>query len=129
MTKLLQRVWSAIMNMFKVDGNLSIDTSNVYVNGEKADLSVCNISDVDYSKLVVEGKCKSNVIYVVSSDCINAYGQQLKNLAAPTDLSDATTKEYVDAQLSDVHCMTRDEVVQIAKEVFKNSLSSILSMI
>ena len=129
MTKLLQRVWSIIMNIFKVDGNLSIDTSNVYVNGEKADLSVCNISDVDYSKLVVEGKCKSNVIYVVSSDNINAYGQQLKNLAAPTDLSDATTKEYVDAQLSIMHGITRDEVVQIAKEVFKSSLSSILSSI
>ena len=37
------------MNIFKVDGNLSIDTSNVYVNGEKADLSVCNISDVVFS--------------------------------------------------------------------------------
>ena len=62
------------MNMFKVDGNLSIDTSNVYVNGEKADLSVCSISDVDYSTLVVEGKCEDNVIYVVSSDNIDAYG-------------------------------------------------------
>ena len=99
------------MNMFKVDGNLSIDTSNVYVNGEKADLSVCSVSDVDYSRLVVEGKCESNVIYVVSSDSINAYGQQLKNLAAPTDLSDAATKEYVDTQLSGMHGITRDEVV------------------
>lgn len=117
------------MNIFKVDGNLSIDTSNVYVNGEKADLSVCNISDVDYSKLVVEGKCESNVIYVVSSDSIDAYGQQLKNLAAPTDLSDATTKEYVDIQISSIHGITRDEIVQIAKEVFKSSLSSILSSI
>ena len=62
------------MNMFKVDGNLSIDTSNVYVNGKKADLSVCNISDIDYNKLVVESKCEDNVIYVVSSDNINAHG-------------------------------------------------------
>ena len=117
------------MNMFKVDGNLSIDTSNVYVNGEKADLSVCSISDIDYSKLVVEGKCESNVLYVVSSDSINAYGYQLKNLAAPTDLSDAATKEYVDTQLSSIHGITRDEVTQIAKEVFRSSLSSILSAI
>ena len=129
MLKLLQKVWSAIMNMFKVDGNLSIDTSNVYVNGEKADLSVCNISDIDYSKLVVEGKCESNVLYVISSDNINAYGYQLKNLAAPTDLSDAATKEYVDIQLSSMHGITRDEVAQIAKEVFKSSLSSILRAI
>ena len=131
MAKLLQRVWNEIMNMFKVDGNLSIDTSNVYVNGEKADLSICNISDIDYSKLVVEGECESNVIYVVSSDNINAYGQQLKNLAAPTDLGDAATKEYVDAQislLSTMHHMTKDEVVQISKDVLKNSIQSILSV-
>ena len=38
----------------------------------------------------------SNELYIVSSDYINAYGEQLKNLAQPTDLSDATTKEYVD---------------------------------
>ena len=117
------------MNMFKVDGNLLIDTSNVYVNGEKADLSICSISDIDYGRLVVEGKCESNVIYVVSSDSINAYGQQLKNLAAPTDLGDAATKEYVDTQLSGMHGITRDEVAEIAKEVFKSSLSSILSAI
>lgn len=117
------------MNIFKVDGNLSIDTSNVYVNGEKIDLSVCNISDVEYYKLVVENACKNNVIYVVNSAYANAYGQQLKNLAAPTNLNDAATKEYVDAQLSNMHNMTRDEVMQISKEVFKNSLSSILSAI
>ena len=129
MLDVLQKVWRAIMNMFKVDGNLSIDTSNVYVNGEKTDLSVCSISDVDYRQLLVEDACKSNVIYVVSSDYVNAYGQQLKNVAAPTDLSDAATKEYVDAQISGVHGMTKDEVVQIAKEVFKSGLSSILSVI
>ena len=62
------------MNLFKVDGNLSIDTSNVYVNGVKSDLSVCKISDIDYNNLVTSGRCESNVLYVVSSDCINAYG-------------------------------------------------------
>lgn len=57
MLKALKKAWSAIMGMFKVDGNLSIDTSNVYVDGVKADLSVCHISDIDYHSLVVEGKC------------------------------------------------------------------------
>ena len=33
----------------------------------------------------------------MSSNYINAYGEQLKNLAEPTDLSDATTKGYVDS--------------------------------
>ena len=120
------------MNLFKVDGNLSIDTSNVYVNGCKVDLSVCNVSDVEYCNLVVEDKCQSNVLYVISSDFINAYSQQIKNLAAPTLSDDAATKNYVDSQvsqLSSVERITRDDVVQIAKDVFKNSLQSILSTI
>lgn len=57
MLKALKRIWSTIMNMFKVDGNLSIDTSNVYVNGVKADLSVCHMSDTVYHDLVNEGRC------------------------------------------------------------------------
>ena len=89
-----------IMNLFKVDGNLSIDTSNVYVDGVKADLSVCYMSDVDYHQLVAKDRCEANVIYVVSSDCINAYGEQVKNLATPTDPTDATTKQYVDEQIA-----------------------------
>ena len=103
------------MSMFKVDGNLSIDTSNVYVDGVKADLSVCHISDIDYYGLVNEGRCQGNVVYVVSSDCINAYGGQAKNLAAPTDPDDAATKQYVDEQIAQAlggHPeITRDEVI------------------
>ena len=117
------------MNMFKVDGNLSIDTSNVYINGAKADLSVCAVSDVEYERFALEGACLSNVIYVVSSDCVNAYGQQLKNLAAPTDPDDAATKEYVDAQVSSARGMTREEAAMIAKDVLKSCLSGLLSAI
>lgn len=120
------------MNLFKVDGNLSIDTSNVYVNGNKTDLSICTISDTRYYNLAAEEKCQDNVIYIVSSDYINAYGEQLKNLATPTLSDDAATKYYVDSQvssLSSMHKITRAEVIQIAKDVFKNSLQSILSTI
>jgi len=117
------------MNMFKVDGNLSIDTSNVYINGEKTDLSVRAVSDAEYERLVLDGACGSNVIYVVSSDCINAYGQQLKNLAAPTDRSDAATKEYIDAQVSSARGVTREEAARIAKDAIRSCLSGILSAI
>ena len=126
---LIKKVWSAIMNMFKVDGNLSIDTSNVYINGAKADLSVCAVSDSEYERLALEGACLSNVVYVVSSDCVNAYGQQLKNLAAPTDPDDAVTKEYVDAQVSSTRSVTREEVAMIAKDTLRSCLSGILSAI
>lgn len=53
--KTLARLWRMIMSIFKVDGNLSIDTSNVYVDGVQADLSVCSISEADYSRLVASG--------------------------------------------------------------------------
>ena len=126
---LIKKVWSAIMNMFKVDGNLSIDTSNVYINGEKADLSVRAVSDAEYARLALEGACLSNVVYVVSSDCVNAYGQQLKNLAAPTDPGDAATKEYVDEQVGSARGVTREEAAAIAKDALRSCLSGILSAI
>lgn len=63
---------------------------------------------------------------------MNAYGMQLKNLAAPSSSNDAATKEYVDvkvSELSAVDLITRADAVQIAKEVFKSGLQSILSSI
>ena len=44
----------------------------------------------------------SNALYIVEDDHIDAYGQQIKNIAYPTDLSDAATKEYVDSSHSNV---------------------------
>ena len=132
MLNFIKKIWDSFMNLFKVDGNLSIDINNIYINGVKSDLSICNISDTDYYKLLVEDKCEDNVLYIVSSDFSNAYGKQLKNLAAPIAADDAATKEYVDCQvsaLSSRQYVSRDEVVQIAKDVFKSSLQSILSAI
>lgn len=41
-------------------------------------------------------------MYVISSDYIEAYGQQIKNVAEPTELSDAATKEYVDIAVGSI---------------------------
>lgn len=131
MLKFIKKVWYAIMNVFKVDGNLSIDTSNVYVNGSKADLSICQLDTSEYYQLVSSGKCASNTLYVISSSSINAYGQKIENLGMPMLSDDAATKGYVDnqiGQLPDISkLVTRDEVAQIAKDVFKSNLQSILS--
>ena len=43
-----RKIKEAIMSLFNVNGNLSIDTSNVYIDGKKTDLSVCRISENDY---------------------------------------------------------------------------------
>ena len=48
MLNFIKKVWYAIMNVFKVDGSLSIDTSNVYVDGSKADLSICQLDTSEY---------------------------------------------------------------------------------
>ena len=71
----------------------------------------------------------SNELYIVSSDYINAYGEQLKNLAEPTDLSDAATKEYVDnadfsisSQLSDLISAMYDDLKHVATDSIMSSL-------
>lgn len=65
-------------------------------------LSVINIAANDYYDLVVNGKTDGNTIYIVLSDFINAYGQQMKNLDAPVDDNDAATKKYVDTAVQSV---------------------------
>ena len=40
------------MSLFTVNGELSIDTSNVYVDGQKIDLTIQKIAYKDYIELV-----------------------------------------------------------------------------
>lgn len=69
----------------------------IFIDGISAEsLCAIHISQDDFYQRVENGQISSNELYIVSSDYINAYGEQLKNLAQPTDLSDAATKEYVD---------------------------------
>ena len=75
MWKFIKKIGQMIMNLFKVNGELSIDTSNIYVNGKQTDLSVCTIKKSDYEKLVINDECQLNTLYVVESDFIDAYGQ------------------------------------------------------
>lgn len=56
---------------------------------ERTDLSVVKLSGDDYLDLVEGGDVLSGALYVVESDYEDAYGQQIKNVAAGSDLSDA----------------------------------------
>ena len=70
-----------------------------YVDGLSTEsLSVVHISQEEFYQKVVASALLSNELYVVSGNYINAYGQQLKNLAYPKDLSDAITIEYLHNQ-------------------------------
>ena len=73
------------------------------------------------------------MLYVVDSNIIDAYGQQMKNLGDPTELGDATNKKYVDDSLTatahvlstdynaKINAITSDE--SIVKEIEFNGLA------
>ena len=107
------------MNLFTVNGELSIDTSNIYVNGEKADLSVCKIRQSEYNELVKNESCLSNTLYVVESDYIDAYGQQMKNVAKQIDAQDAVALKYAQENFG------KSEIDE-GKFVFKNELKELV---
>lgn len=71
--------------------------SAVSVDGTKADINVQHISQNDYEQLVVTSCVLSNTVYIVSRDYLEAYGQQLKNLAPATDLLDAVNLEQLNS--------------------------------
>ena len=74
-----------------------ITKSAVSVDNVKADVNMVHISLDDYNEKLVGGEILSNELYVISADYVETYGQQIKNVADPTDLSDAATKGYVDS--------------------------------
>ena len=78
--------------------------STVYVKNESntfSQLSVVKSSKSEFDAKVGSGSpLQGNVLYIVDSNIIDAYGQQMKNLADPTELSDAANKKYVDDSLT-----------------------------
>lgn len=88
-------------------------SSTVYVeNGSETfnQLSVVKISKSEFDAKVGSGSpLQGNVLYVVDSNVIDAYGQQMKNLGNPTDPGDATNKKYVDDSLTaTAHALSTD---------------------
>lgn len=51
--------------------------------------SLVHISQEEYDQLVISGLVDPDTLYVVSSEVIDAKGQQIKNLADGTEVSDA----------------------------------------
>lgn len=65
------------------------------VDNVKADINMLHISQASYAQLVAADEVLSNALYVVSADYIDAFGEQIKNLAPGTDLSDAVNLEQL----------------------------------
>ena len=69
---------------------------------ERADLSIVKLNALEYAQLVSTSAIISNCLYVVEDSYRDAFGEQIKNVAAPTDLSDAATKGYVDDRVGSI---------------------------
>lgn len=108
------RAKAAEQKLAKDDEFLSAAISSaVYVKDESStfsQLSVVKISKSEFDAKVGSGSpLQGNVLYIVDSNIIDAYGQQMKNLADPTELSDATNKKYVDDSLTaTAHALSTD---------------------
>lgn len=61
-----------------------------------------NIAEKEFNQKVIDGTLLSNAIYEVSSDYLNLYDEQVKNIADPTDDQDAVTKKYVDSEIAKI---------------------------
>ena len=80
-----------------IDNKIFIEDKISNLISGNSDLSIIKITKDEY-ELSVAGECAlcDNVMYVVESDYIDAYGQQIKNISGPADSSDAAPKWYVD---------------------------------
>ena len=80
----------------------------------QSDLSIVQIDADTYHKMVADGETDDNVVYVVSSDYVNAYDNLVKNVKTPENDTDAANKKYVD-----------DTVKTAAETIKSTSLSGI----
>lgn len=93
------------------------------VNGT-SDLSIVKIAKDDYDNGVALGTAPfgGNIMYVVDSDYIDAYGEQLCNLTMPEDsvATVATNKHYVDSICADISDTVILSVSNLQSQVISN---------
>lgn len=73
-------------------------------------LSVVKIAAEDYYALVANEQTREDVLYILSSDDINAYDGKVINVAAPIDAKDAANKQYVDKTVADTAAKTEAKI-------------------
>ena len=93
-----------------------------YANGKQSDLSVIKLTNEEYAQ-ILQTSADPNVLYVISNDYKNAYGQQLKNLAQGTDLSDAVNVEQLSIAIA-----YKADVSSLSDYTLSSDISNILSL-
>lgn len=122
----LSAAWSNIIN--SANGYTLFDlstavSSKIFIEDKitgtagTSDLSIVKISKADYEEMVLDPTMPLNnsTLYIVDSPYIDCYGQQIKNLADPNELSDAANRYYVDeTTLAVSNALSLDYVGKIA---------------
>ena len=102
------------------------DDGSTLTAGNMDALSVIKITKDDFDTQVATGTLtmSSNTLYIVSSDYMDAYGQQLCNLTMTEDMvaSEAANKHYVDAK--DGKLATDINAVSSSVEVIKSKFNA-----
>ena len=101
-------------------------TNTVLSDGDFTNLSVIKIAKDEYDTLVADKSemLSGNTLYIVDSDYIDAYGQQLCNLTMSNDSAKsyvgiAATNTYVDEKMSEVQSQL-NQVSSTFANVFAN---------
>ena len=78
--------------------------TKVSIDGENTeDFIVKHVSQEEYHEIVnSDDGADSKTLYIVSSDALNLYGEQIKNLAPGVDLSDAVNVEQLNTAISSI---------------------------
>ena len=69
-----------------------------FKDGKYSDLSVVKLQLNEYVDKVKNGKVDANILYIISSDYVDTYGQVISNMVMTDDLtpSEAASQHYVD---------------------------------
>lgn len=102
------------------DMSSSINNKLFIDNLSAESLSIIHIGSDEFYEKIKNNEILSNQMYIVSGDHVNAYDQQIKNVAEPTLSGDAATKNYVDQISASLQAKVNDLTQKI-----HNSLSNI----
>lgn len=113
------------VNTISTDLTDKINKKLIVDGVETETLSITHYSQDDFYTKVVNDDINENELYIISSDYTNLYNKQIKNLAEPTDTTDAVTKNYVDILSADMQA--KIDNLQSLVDTLSASISSLLS--
>ena len=119
---------SALSDTNKVFYDDTVDSSF----SKTMDLSVRYVLQDEYHKLVTGdpefiGKFEPKTLYVVSSDYLNAYNTNIKNVGDPITSTDGANKRYVDQTAESLINMFENSEISLEDSVNANSTKGVKS--